>query len=97
MGLSDVEEALGVPPRRELERVRVGFERPDPLDVRVEVPRIDEQRTALEALDRDRAHERCGGGRGDHDHLLVGLDVRPDLGDELGVALEQLPFHDRGI
>ena len=75
----------------------IRLERADPLHVRVEVPRVDEERAALEALGRDRADERRGGRRGDHDHLLAGLDVRADLGDEFRVPLEQLAVHDRGM
>ena len=97
MRLADVEEPLAIPARDELERVGIRLERADPLDLRVEVPRVDESGAVLEAFGCDGAHERCRGGRCDHDHLLVGLDVGADLDDQLRVALEQLAFHDRGI
>jgi hypothetical protein len=78
------------------ERLRVGLQGADPLDVRVEVPRVDEERAPGVALGGDGPDERCRLGRRDDQHLLAVLDVRADLDDQPGIPLEEGPVHGGG-
>ena len=57
MQLADVERALAVPRRHVVERVLGRVLDPRALDVRVEVPDVDEPRTASVRVRRDRARQ----------------------------------------
>ena len=66
---------------------------PDALQVGVEPPGVEEAGAVRVGLGRDCADERRGARRRDQQHVLAGLDVRPDLDDQLGVAGEQGVVH----
>ena len=93
MALAEPGQPLAVPGRHELERVLGRQLGADPLHVRVEVPRVDEARAVRVGLGRDRPDERRSARRGDHQHVLAGLDVGADLDDQLRVAGEQGVVH----
>ena len=96
MALAEREEPAAVPGGDEVDRVLGRPLEPDPLDERVEVPGVDELRSALVGLGGDEPHERRGPRLGHDPDDLAGLDVRADLDDQFGVAAEGLGVH-RGV
>ena len=71
---------------------------PDPLDVRIEVPGVDEPRAprvSTRPRPRGRAARRQGAAI--TSTCWSALDVGADLDDQLRVPPEQLPVHDRGM
>ena len=68
---------------------------PGPLDVRVEVPGIDEASAALVGGGRDQSDERRRARLRDDPDDLSWLDVGADLDDQVGVACEQGAVHGR--
>src|SRR5439155_11737554 len=94
--LAERKQTIAVPGRDEPERVLAGALEPDALDVRVEVPRVDELRAALIRRFGDGAHERGRPRLGLDVDDLPGLDVGADLDDQRGVATQRLGIHGGG-
>ena len=93
VAVAEIEEPPAVPRRHEVERVLGGPLEPDPLHVRVEVPRVDEARAALVGRGGDQPRERRRARLGDDPDGLAGLHVGPDLDDQVGVAAEERVVH----
>ena len=73
----------------EAERVLGGALEADPLDVRVEIPGVDEAGAALVRRGGDQPGERRRTRLGDDPHRLAGLDVGADLDDQVRVAVKE--------
>ncbi len=85
-----------VPRGHEAERLGIGRLDPCPLDVRVEVPDVDEPRAAVVGLGGDRTRERLVPELGVHEHRLPRLDVGAVHG-EPGEWLEAGRIHREAI
>ena len=85
--------ALGPPRGHELERVLGGVLDPDPLDLGVEVDRVDEAGAAAVRVLGDRTHERGGLDPRHHRDDLPRLHVRAGLDGERREAVDQLRVH----
>ena len=86
---AEIDEAPAVPRRHEVEGVLGRALEADPLDVRVEVPGIDEAGATLVRGGGDQPGERRRTGLGDDPDRLAGLDVGADLDDQVGVAAKE--------
>ena len=93
MLFADGEQATAVPRRHEVERVRGCSLEADPLDLRVEVPGVDESRATVIRRARERAGKRRGTRLGDDPHDLTTLDIGAGLDDEPGVPGDQFVVH----
>ena len=91
--LAEIEYAAAEPRRHPGERVVGGQLDSHPLHERVEVDDVHVARTALVRAASDPVDERRGFRWRLDRHDLVGLDVRAEPDDQLGVAIEQLLVH----
>ncbi len=97
MLVAELQHPPAVPLRHEIERVVRGVLEPGLLDVRVEVARIDEARTAFVGLLGDRADDRLHPDLRLDRHDLIRLDVRAEADGEVGEAIELLRVHARQL
>jgi len=93
MTVAERKQPLAVPGWDRPERRRVGVLEPRPLDARVEVPRVDEERAALVRCRRDCPHQRGSARLGDDPDDLARLHVCTDLDDQAGVTVQERVFH----